>query len=188
MKFNTYFYTPLIYCLIILFGVLTLFYSGWFFTGIILSVISLIFIQNRSLNIDHYCVAVDLDTNNNGDVIEVSIHSFDKLKKQYRLIVTYSKQLNIFVDVRLLDTFYENIGYPIFEDLDYSLRKVDNSTVLTMKQAKQIYRDLIKSINQGYSYCAGSMQDRNLQQPVLKSVKASAGTKLWNWWTFKTSN
>ena len=125
---------------------------------------------------------MDLDTNVDGDVIDVYMYAYNKTKNQYYPIMTYAKQIGIYVDVRLLDSFYANIGYPIVEDLTYMIRKVADTDTPDIKTAKKKYKEIISEINHCYALSAGSIRDQNLAQPIQK--QHGVGGKLFNWWTF----
>lgn len=184
-RFNSKVYLPAIFSLTILFGGLSLFYSRWFFLGLVVSMISFIYMQNRAEFIEHYCIGVDLNTNREGDVIEIYIYAFNKAKNQYNALSTYFKQLRIYVNVRLLDKFYSNIGYPIFEDLNYSIRKVANTEFSNINDAKKYFKKMVSEFNQSYKFGGATLRDLNMEQPGNKRL--GFGTKLWNWWTFKTN-
>ena len=184
-KYNTKIYNLGILGLTLILGVLSIFKSGWWFLGVVLLMVSFIYVQNRSKNIVHYCVGVDLDTNKQGDVIEISVYAFNDDTKQYTTIMTYFKQLLIYVNVNYLDSFYSNIGYTIIEDTEYRIRKVQNSTKADIEDVKRFYKKMIMELNSNYVYSAGSMADRNIGQPIISLKKVGIGGKLWNWWTFK---
>ena len=187
-KYNINVYAPIVFSLTLIFGLLSIILNGWFFLGVIACMIAFIHVQNRSNKIAHYCIGVDLDTNNQGDVIEISLYAFNSTKDQYYPLMTHFKQLRIYVNVISLDNFYSNIGYPIIEDTTYQIRKVEDSEFENITEAKKFYRKMITTVNKSYAYSCGSMVATNIQQPVTP-VKASGVTgKLWNWWTFKKTN
>jgi hypothetical protein len=184
-KYNTKIYSISLLGLTLIFGILSIFINAWWFSAIIGLMVIFVYIQNRSVNIDHYCVGVDLDTNKHGDVIEISVHAFNKDIKHYITIMTYFKQLSLYVNVNYLDNFYSNIGYTIIEDTDFCIRKVQNSTKAEIKEVKKFYKKMIIQFNSNYMYSAGSMADRNIEQPPIFLKKVGFGSRLWNWWTFK---
>jgi hypothetical protein len=186
-KFNLKLYVPMIFGLTLLFGLLAIIFNGWFVVGVIAAMVAFIYVQNRSDEINHYCIGVDLDTGHAGDVLEISVYAFNKVKNQYAPVMTHFKQLGIFVNVIRLDNFYANIGYPIVEDMDYLIRQVAGSERIKIKDVKMLYRQMIRDVTKGYAFSAGAMCDQNLTQPVRTPIKNSLGGKLWNWWTFKTN-
>ena len=181
-KFDTKIYTPVGLGLTMVLGTLSIMVSAWFFIGVILTMAGYIYIQNRSIYIEHYCLGVDLDTNGDGDVIEVYMYAFNKFKNHYYPVMSYFKQLRIYVNVRLLDNFYANIGYPVVDDMTYMIRKVAGTDTEDISIAKKRYKEIIAEINRCYALSAGSIRDQNLDQPIQKKV--GVGGKLWNWWTF----
>ena len=183
-KYNRKIYIPVIFGLTILFGSLSLI-NGWFILGVITSMVAFIHVHNRADNIDHYCLGVDLDTNKEGDVLEISIYAFDKLKNRYFPIMSHFKQLRIYVDVILLDNFYSNIGYSIVEKPEFGIRQVTDSTKTDIVEVKQFYKQMIRSVNSNYSLSCGSMMAINIQQPSFSNKAPGVAGKLWNWWTFK---
>lgn len=183
-KYKLKIYIPMITVMILIMGTLTMMVNGWFILGIISLIIIATYIYNRSTNIDHYCVGVDLDTNNLGDIIEIMIYAFHKEKNQYYPIGAYYKQLRIFVDVILLDKFYENTGFQIRDDVNYGVRLVKNSRFKDIKSTKKFYREMVRAVNKSYAYSANSMQDRRIEQPANVVRRGFAGI-IWNWWTLK---
>jgi hypothetical protein len=187
-KYNSRIYNPIILVTTAIFGILSITVTAWAIIGVIMCTVVFIYVQNRADNIDHYCVGVDLDTNRQGDVIEIFVYAFNKTKNYYYPITTHFKQLRIYVNVVYLDNFYANIGYPIVEDLEFLIRKVVGSKTQDIKTAKLFYRTMIRNLNQGYKYSAGSLREKNIEQPRFNNTKTGLGGRLWNWWTFKTNN
>jgi hypothetical protein len=186
-KYNIKVYAPIVFSLTLIFGLLSIILSGWFFLGVIVSMVAFIHVQNRSNRIAHYCIGVDLDTNKQGDVIEISLYAFNSIKKQYYPLMTHFKQLRIYVNVISLDNFYSNIGYPIIEDEIYQVRKVKDLEFDNITEAKKFYRKMINTVNTSYAYSCGSMIATNVQQPIVINTKPGIAGKLWNWWTFKNN-
>ena len=187
-KYNPKIYNWSILGLTLIVGVLSIFASGWWFSGVTILMVAFIYVQYRSERIDHYCVGVDLDTNKQGDVIEILVYAFNNDTKQYTPIMTHYKQLQIYVNVNYLDSFYANIGYPIIEDTKYFIRKVDKSIKVDIKEVKSFYKKMILELNTSYDYSSGSIVDKNIEQPISYKSKSSLGCKIRNWWTFKQIN
>lgn len=183
-QYNLRFWLPILISMILIMGVLTIRVNGSLIVGVISLVIVTTYIYNRSTNIDHYCVGVDLDTNDTGDIIEIMTYAFYRDKNQYYPIGIYYKPLKIFVDVVLLDKFYQNIGFQIQDNNNYRVRLVKDAKFTNIQAAKKFYRQMIKTVKKSYVYSANSMQDRRIDQQS-NLVKQKVGSMLWNWWTFK---
>lgn len=187
-KFNAKIYVPLLVGTTVVFGLLAVFINPRYFLGVIGVMPIFIYITNRSKEIEKYCISVDLDTNMQGDVIEVYMLAFNTRTHQYYPIMTHYKQLRIFVNIKLLDNFYSNIGYQIEDEPNYGIRKVLNSETADIAICKKQYKKFIADLNQSYKFSVGSMQDTNLTQPQIQQTNPGLLGKVWNWWTFNIRN
>lgn len=170
-KFNLKIVNPIIFGLTLAVGVFGIMYNHWFILGVIVLFIGFIYCQNRSDRIKHYSLGVDLDSNEQGDILELYLYAFKgEHGGFYRPIAIYRKQINLYVNVVLLDTFYESIGYEIVEDKIFNIRKVNAVDYDSIVAAKKAYKEMIKAVNYSIRMSAGSMMATNLQQPLKQST------------------
>jgi len=172
-------------CLLtIIFALLGVFYSNWFMLGIFVFLVVSFYFANRSKVIEHYSIAVDLDSNVHGDVLEFYLCAFSSEKGgYYRPISFHRKQMNIFVDVVLLENFYNEAGYEVIEDTTYHIRKVNGFNFDNISQAKLAYKVMLKDLNSVIEMSAGSLKAVNLDQPVKQIKKSGITNKLWRLWS-----
>lgn len=184
-KFNTRTYLPIIFIMTIVFGVLTILNNEWFILAVVCLSLLFVYVRNRADYISYYCIGVDLNTNTSGDVIEFYIYAFNAIKNSHFPVKVALKQLNIFVNVNLLDRFYENIGYSIKDEPLYGIRKIIGSETPDLSVAKSQFTKLIIDFKTNYEYSGSALREHNMEPPKLMNKPKKS--KLLSLWAIKTN-
>lgn len=170
-------------CITILLGGVGFLYSAWLICIALFCIYPFALIYNRSDEIEHYVIGTDLNTNNNGDVIELYLYAYRASKDIYQPIATSIRQLDIFVNISLLNNLFNNLGYEIIDDMNYNIRIFKYSETEFMREAKMNFQQVKEDLYKHIAYGAGSLRDSRIEQP--KKKKRGFVGKLWGWWTFQ---
>lgn len=170
-KYNLSIINKVLMPLTLISGAFGVFYNHWCLLVPLICTWLYMLLSNRASTIEHYIVTTDLNTNKYGDVIEFYVLAYDSKKQKYQAVTLSQRQLDVFLDIKLLNNCFSNLGYLIIDDMEHNIRILDGSKTEylgdAMMNLKQVKGDLYTSLK----YASTAMQNTYMPLPLKRNRK-----------------
>ena len=126
-----------------------------------------IFSSKRMNNLDYYYIGIDLDSNSQGDKVEIYCYAFDQNSRKIHILGYHVHQYNTFFDLDRFDEFVSKVaGCNIVENKEFNIRTFDIEFTSYSEVAKAI-KGLRKSLGYYINQNQNALAAEYLSQPII---------------------